>query len=87
MISHPCLARRREEVRALRSSRGATVSMPIGWKELKPGLKPDQRNVVNLGERLQRLPKDPWRDFFNIRQAITKKLQRELGLPEYFRFS
>lgn len=62
-----------------RAKPGATVSVPIDWAELKPSLKPDQWNVLNLGERLQRLPKDPWRGFFDVRQTITKKMQRELA--------
>jgi bifunctional non-homologous end joining protein LigD len=62
-----------------RAKPGATVSVPLDWKELKTGLKPDQWNVLNLGERLQRLRKDPWQDFFDVRQAITGKMKRELG--------
>ena len=63
-----------------RAKPGATVSVPIDWQELKPGLKPDQWNVLNLAERLQSLSKDPWRDFFDTRQTITKEMQREVGV-------
>jgi bifunctional non-homologous end joining protein LigD len=63
-----------------RAKPGATVSVPLDWKELKTSLRPDQWNVLNLGERLQSLRRDPWQDFFDVRQRITKKMQRELGL-------
>jgi bifunctional non-homologous end joining protein LigD len=65
-----------------RAKPGATVSVPIDWKELEPGLKADQWNVLNLAERLQGLAKDPWRDFFEVRQSITKKMQRALAAEQ-----
>jgi bifunctional non-homologous end joining protein LigD len=65
-----------------RAKPGATVSVPLDWKELKTGLKPDQWNVLNLGERLQRLRTDPWEDFFDLRQGITKKMKGEVGIED-----
>ncbi|MGH8769795.1 MAG: non-homologous end-joining DNA ligase, partial [Burkholderiales bacterium] len=64
-----------------RAKPGATVSVPLDWNELKPGLKPDEWNVLNLGKRLDKLRRDPWPDFFGVRQTITKQMQRELGGP------
>ncbi|MCI0423677.1 MAG: hypothetical protein L0312_31410 [Acidobacteria bacterium] len=59
---------------------GATVSVPLDWKELKTGLRPVQWNVLNLGERLQTLRRDPWQGFFEVRQTITGKMKQTLGL-------
>ena len=62
-----------------RAKPGATVSVPLDWKELKTGLRPDQWNVLNLGERLQRLRRDPWQDFFDVRQTIAGRMKQTLG--------
>ncbi|MGH8654603.1 MAG: hypothetical protein ACREUI_09510 [Burkholderiales bacterium] len=63
-----------------RAKPGATVSVPLDWKELKTGLRPDQWNVLNLGERRQRLRRDPWQDFFDVRQRIAGRMKQTLGL-------
>lgn len=62
-----------------RAKPGATVSVPLDWKELKPGLRPDHYNVLNLAARISKQRKDPWEDFFEVKQTIAKKMQRELG--------
>jgi bifunctional non-homologous end joining protein LigD len=55
----------------------AGVSVPLSWDELDP--KHDLRkqfNVRNVPERLAKLRKDPWADYWKrkTRQAITKKM-------------
>ena len=43
-----------------RARPGATVSTPIAWDELGPGMRPDRFTATNLLHRLAHL-KDPWK--------------------------
>ena len=55
-----------------RARAGATVSVPIDWKELSENLRPDHFNIGNLRARLAHLKRDPWRDFFTTKQRLPK---------------
>lgn len=58
---------------SLRARKGASVSMPISWRELFL-VAPDG---IKLGDALERLKRvDPWRSFFSIRQTIARKEER-----------
>jgi bifunctional non-homologous end joining protein LigD len=50
----------------------ASVSTPLSWDELSPGLRSDHFTVGNLLHRLSSLKRDPWRDFFKIRQRLPQ---------------
>jgi len=63
-----------------RARHGAPVSTPIAWNELSPKLAADAFRVDNLPARLDKLKKDPWIDFFTIRQSLTAKAMRKLGV-------
>jgi bifunctional non-homologous end joining protein LigD len=55
------------------STRGlarASVSAPLDWNELSPGLGSDHFTVGNLLHRLSSLKRDPWQGFFKIRQRL-----------------
>ncbi len=52
----------------------ASVSAPIFWDELVPDLHADAFNVGNIRERLARLEADPWRDYFKLKQRISKSM-------------
>jgi bifunctional non-homologous end joining protein LigD len=41
-------------VYSLRPRKGATVSMPLEWKEVKPGLKPAQFHILNALQRIKK---------------------------------
>jgi bifunctional non-homologous end joining protein LigD len=58
-----------------RRRKGAPVAVPIGWDELNAKTRPDMFNIKNLPKRLDKLKKDPWADFFKVRQSITAKIQ------------
>jgi bifunctional non-homologous end joining protein LigD len=58
-----------------RRRQGAPVAVPIGWDELSAKTRPDMFNIKNLPKRLDKLKKDPWADFFKVRQSITAKIQ------------
>jgi bifunctional non-homologous end joining protein LigD len=57
-----------------RAKPGATVSMPLAWSELGARTRSDSFNVSNVRQRLKRIKRDPWRDFFKTRQTIDPKL-------------
>ena len=63
-----------------RSRPGATVSMPLDWSELTADLDPKRFAVATIGERLKVLKADPWQEMANIRQSITAKAKREIGM-------
>ncbi len=63
-----------------RAKLGATVSAPVRWNELSASLKPDKYHLKNMNRRLSSQKKDPWEGFFNVRQSITSKMKKELGI-------
>jgi bifunctional non-homologous end joining protein LigD len=50
----------------------ASVSTPLDWDELSPGLRSDHFTVGNVLHRLSSLNRDPWQGFFKIRQRLPK---------------
>jgi bifunctional non-homologous end joining protein LigD len=61
-----------------RARAGAPIATPLGWEELTARLKPDQFTVQNIEKRLTKGFKDPWRDFFKVKQSITRQMLREV---------
>jgi bifunctional non-homologous end joining protein LigD len=53
-----------------RSLPQAPVSTPLAWDELSSGLRSDHFTVGNLRNRLAFLARDPWQEFFSVRQWI-----------------
>lgn len=47
-----------------RAREGAPVATPLFWRELKKGLDPSQFTVRSIPQRLKRLRKDPWKEFW-----------------------
>jgi bifunctional non-homologous end joining protein LigD len=60
-----------------RARTGATVAMPLAWKELSTRTKPDGYSVVSVPKRLKTAA-DPWKGFFAVRQSITQSMRAEL---------
>lgn len=58
----------------------APVSVPIGWDELSSDVRSDHFTVKNVVDRLARLRSDPWRDYFTIKQKLTRGMKRALSL-------
>jgi bifunctional non-homologous end joining protein LigD len=50
----------------------ASVSTPLNWEELSPGLRSDHFTVGNVLHRLSPLKRDPWQGFFKIRQRLPR---------------
>lgn len=60
-------------VYSLRPVPGASVSTPLDWKEVKPGLRPSQFTIYNLPERLSKtgdLFKGVLKEKFNLKKAL-----------------
>lgn len=52
---------------SIRKRKGAPVSMPISWKELDT-IDPDSITIEEAIKRIKK--KDPWKDFFKIKQEL-----------------
>jgi bifunctional non-homologous end joining protein LigD len=55
-----------------RASPRASISTPLDWDELSPGLRSDHFTVGNLPHRLSSLKQDPWRGIFKLRQRLPQ---------------
>lgn len=63
-----------------RAREGAPVSCPLSWDELGPGSRPDRFTVRSVAERVEAREEDPWAGFAELRQGITKRMMREVGV-------
>ncbi|MFI5070858.1 MAG: DNA polymerase domain-containing protein [Terriglobales bacterium] len=52
----------------------APVSTPLNWSEVKPTLDPSSFNLGNFLKHLKK--KDPWADFFKVRQNLRNAMER-----------
>jgi bifunctional non-homologous end joining protein LigD len=66
---------------SLRAKANAPVSMPIGWDELDDEIRFDHFNVRNVPSRLKRLKRQPWAEFGELHQSITKTMMKKVGYP------
>lgn len=55
-----------------RARKGAPVAAPVTWDEVEAGVKASEFNVMNMAERLQSLPQDPWQGFDTARRTLPK---------------
>ena len=63
-----------------RARPGATVSVPIAWEELSLDMRSDHFTVKTVPPRLATLKPDPWRDYFRIKQKLTPRMKKALGV-------
>jgi bifunctional non-homologous end joining protein LigD len=54
-----------------RARPGATVSVPIGWNELRD--PPGRWTLLTVPERLARIGPDPWADYWKSAQTISAR--------------
>lgn len=64
---------------SLRARANAPVATPIGWDELDEDIRRDYFNARNVPERVAKMKKDPWADFFEVRQSITKAMMKKVA--------
>lgn len=62
-----------------RARPGAPVAVPVEWSALET-LRPQTLTVTRVPEHLQAEKRDPWQGFFELKQSITKKMKRSVGL-------
>lgn len=65
---------------SLRARDGATVAMPIEWKELTPSLDPKKFNIKTVPSILAKRKTDPWKDFYKPKQSITASMLKTYGI-------
>ena len=63
-----------------RARPGAPVSVPLEWEELSVNMRSDHFTVANVMARLEGLKRDPWRDYFTVKQKLTPKMKVSLGI-------
>lgn len=63
-----------------RARPGTPVSVPVTWDELRGGVDPEAFTVASVPKRLAALKKDPWDGCGSLRQGITAKARKALGL-------
>ena len=59
-----------------RARPGAPIATPLAWEELSTKLKPNMYTVENIHQRLAKGFKDPWKDFFKLKQSITREMMQ-----------
>lgn len=64
---------------SLRTREGLPVSVPIDREELSTLKGANQWHLGNIGERL-RQTQDPWAAFWSVRQSITAKMRKTMGM-------
>jgi bifunctional non-homologous end joining protein LigD len=63
-----------------RARAGAPVATPLFWEEVENGVKPDAFTVETLPDRLAKLKSDPWAEMRKIRQSISARIRKEVGI-------
>ena len=53
-----------------------SVSMPIDWDELADLKGSDHWTIRNVGGRLDNLKNDPWKQYADTRQSLSRAARR-----------
>ena len=61
-----------------RARSGVRVAMPLSWRELKQGDRPEF-SVVNFAQWKARLKRDPWEEMETLKQSISDDAIRAVG--------
>jgi len=63
-----------------RARAGAPVATPLFWEEVENGVKPDAFTVATVPARLAKLNSDPWAELPKLRQSISPRVRKEVGI-------
>ncbi len=58
---------------------GAGVSTPVTWDEIDEDIRGTHFNLRNVPERVAKLRKDPWKDYWQAKQALTKSMIKDMA--------
>ncbi|MBI1912168.1 MAG: DNA ligase D [Deltaproteobacteria bacterium] len=67
------------EAYSTRAKWGATIAMPVFWEEAIQ-IRSDSFNIKNLLSRIKKIGRDPWEDYFEVRQSITEDMKKKIGM-------
>jgi len=67
---------------SIRAKANAPVAVPIAWEETSKDLRFTHFNVRTVPGRMKRLKRDPWSDFFSLRQTVTKAILKKVGTAD-----
>ena len=56
------------------------MATPLLWEEVERGVTPDAFTVLSVPDRLAKLKSDPWADLPKLRQSISARVRREVGI-------
>ncbi len=63
-----------------RARAGAPVAAPLFWDEVEQGVKPAAFTVASVPARLLKLKSDPWAEMAKLRQSLSARVRREVGI-------
>ncbi|HET7811077.1 MAG TPA: DNA ligase D [Steroidobacteraceae bacterium] len=58
---------------------GVGVSTPVTWQEIDTDIRGAHFNIRNVPDRVARLRRDPWQDYWTAKQALTRTMIREMA--------
>jgi bifunctional non-homologous end joining protein LigD len=61
---------------SMRARKGAPVSIPLTWEELRVTLSPQSFTLLTVKKRLAKLKGDPWAGYWKCKQKLTAQLIR-----------
>ena len=64
---------------SLRARPGATVAVPVPWEFLESDMQSSSFTLRNV-EALLKKRKDPWADYFSLKQKLSEKMLRSVGM-------
>ena len=63
-----------------RAREGATVSMPLSWRDLSAKLDPSKFNIETVPGIIKKQKSNPWEDIATVKQSLTSKVLAEYGV-------
>jgi len=64
---------------SIRAKANAPVAVPIAWEETAKDLRFAHFNVRTVQARMKRQKRDPWSEFFTLRQTVTSAILKKVG--------